>query len=362
MSLENPTTAPAPVADQNPAPAATEPAPAAPLKTEPAPDADAIDWADPTAIAAALEKEEAGQKDEAKDGTAEGDKAAEGQEGDEKDAKKAEEVETSAEGDAAASTPPPFWNEEARAAWDKLPPEIRAEVRRVEGERENVLTSAIQQTKRATDIHNALYQYAQSELTQAIQAAQAAVQGEFGGLDAEKWAAIQKENPEMALQLEGLYTRRMAGIQAIVDQQNQLTQAGEAYRLQEQGRYLMAQAEDAKARLKNVLGAEFVPDTFKNEATEYLTKMGVSPEHIAGLTHGYQVELIAKAMKYDKMMGTAKAAADKLAAAPKVMPPTKAGPAGASASDPKDAAHDALALLNKDPYSNENIAAALAKL
>jgi hypothetical protein len=330
---------------QTTTPPAVEPAPAPappaadvstpPAKTEDAP-ADNQNWDDPEAIAAKLAEDAA--KAAKEDAPAEGDDKA---------------AAKPAEGDANVA--PAAWNEQAKAAWDKLPLEIKAEVRRVETAREQFLGLQYQERQRATEISQAIYNYAQTELTQTIQAAQASIQGDFGGID---WEGLHQSHPELALKLEGLASRRMASLQAIMDQQRQLTAIGESHHRQELERYYEAQAKEGQERVKAVVGAEFVAKEWKAEAVQYLTKMGVPPDHIAGLAHGYQVEIVAKAMKYDQLMGTAKAAEAKLAAAPKVMPP-KAASAG---SNDGGGLKSALATLKKDPYSNDNIAAALANL
>jgi len=353
MDLQDQTTTTAPA--NEPAPAApdqdTQAAPAqdtAP-KTETAPAVD-IDWADPEAIAAKMAedaKKEGEAEGKTEDVPAEGEATKEGEDG--KDEKS---------GGLGPQAPeaPPFWNEQAKAAWAKLPPEVKAEVRRVEEVREQFLNIQTQERNRAVEISEAIYKYAQDELTQAIQAGKAALEGEFGGID---WAALRQSNPELAVKLEDLASRRAASLQAVIDQQNELTKAGELYRLQEQDRYLAAQGKLATERVKAIVGKEFVADKWRAEAVEYLTKMGVPAEHISGLAHGYQLEVIAKAMQYDKLMGAAKTADNKLAAAPKVMPP-KAAPAG-SGDGKGQSQKAALDILKKDPNDNDNIARALDK-
>jgi hypothetical protein len=312
-----------------------------------------VDWNDPEAIAKILDGKKEGDADQGQPKEGEGQPEADPAKP--KDAQKKEGDQGQPE---ASDAPPESWNAQAKEAWAKLPPEIKAEVQRVEAVRDQVVAGEVQERQRAVEISQAIYDYAQTELNQAILASRAALEGEFGTID---WNALRQTNPEMALQLEGLQSRRLAGLQAIMEQQRQLTEAGEAYQRQQYGRYLMEQGKDAVARIKAVVGEEVTPAAWKAEAVKYLTAKGVPPEHIAGLAHGYQVEILAKAMKYDQMMGAAQTADNKLAAAPKVMPP-KAGPAGPGADEGKSGLQKARALIDRNPNSNDNIAAALGLL
>jgi hypothetical protein len=341
---ENPAGNPAPAPAQTAEKMDSTPA----LAAEAEADAADVDWSDPEAIARLLDEGDQA-KGEAGRGQPKTDPG--------KAAEDGQKQEAGQGGQQEADAPPESWNVRAKEAWAKLSPEIRAEVRRVEAERNQFVAGEVRERRRAAEISQAVYEYARTELDQAILASEAALDGEFGGLD---WDALRRDDPEKALQLEGLRSRRRAGLQAVMEQRRQLARAGESHRLREHGRYLLGQLEDAKNRLKAVAGEEVTPKAWKAEAVKYLTGQGVPPEHIAGLAHGYQIEILAKAMKYDQLMGAAQAAENKLAAAPKVMPP-KAGPAGPGAGGGRSGMREAMARLNQDPYSNENIAAVLAR-
>lgn len=82
-----------------------------------------------------------------------------------------------------------------------------------------------------------------------------------------------------------------------------------------------------------------------------MQEQGCPAEVINGLTRGYEVKLIAKAMLYDKLMTQRAAAAKKVAEAPKVQAPRGAAPADNSR------VAKARALLNKHPNDTGALAA-----
>ena len=125
----------------------------------------------------------------------------------------------------------------------------------------------------------------------------------------------------------------------------------EAERAQEAQKAMTAEFAQVQPEIKALIGAAFDGKTFAADMAQYMASQGCPARVINGLSKGYEVKLIAKAMLFDKMMTNRAAAAKKVAEAPKVQAPRGAVPADNSR------AAKARALLNKNPDSTDALAA-----
>ena len=125
----------------------------------------------------------------------------------------------------------------------------------------------------------------------------------------------------------------------------------EAARAQDAQKSMAAEFAQVHPEIKALIGAGFDGKTFAADMAQYMASQGCPESVINGLSKGYEVKLIAKAMLFDKMMTNRAAAAKKVAEAPKVQAPRGAVPADNSR------AAKARALLNKNPDSTDALAA-----
>lgn len=332
----------APTAEASPGPAPLAEAPA----SESGPGLDhSLDDAD--SIVAALEAKETADQQAAS--------PAEAQPEETEEPSEAEEPATTAEDEAppeAAEAAPSSWGKDAQEVFAKLPPEIKAEVVKRETEREAFVNRKAQEAAQSRKEAAALHGYATQELSQVLGMASAAIEGEFSGID---WPALKQQDPALATRLEGMRQERLAAVERAMEHQRILQEAGQRKYLADLDGHLRAEAQNAIGKIGAIVGDGFESGQWKNEAAQYLTGMGAPPEHINGLSHTYQLELVAKAMQYDRMKKDAAAAQAKIADAPKVMAP-KGGGAAETGGAQKKAAMDR---LRRDPNSLEAVVEAL---
>ena len=252
----------------------------------------------------------------------------------------------------AAAAAPASWGKEAQVVFAKLPPELQAEVTKRETERESFVNRKSQEAAQSRQEAKALYQYATSELREAVAQAEAAVLAEFGNIDL---TALKQQDPATYLKIEGMFEMRQASIQKAREHLRTLEEAGQAKYQREMDTHLGHAATEAKEKVSAVMGDGFSPAVWKGQAAQYLADVGAPMEHIHGLTHAYQLEIVAKAMKYDELRKSAETAKSKVAAAPKVMAPKGGAPANGESEAKRKAFED----FRKNPSDNDAIAAYL---
>ena len=108
--------------------------------------------------------------------------------------------------------------------------------------------------------------------------------------------------------------------------------------------------------IKALYGAGYEGKAFAAELAGYMRSQGCPENVVNGLTQGYELTLVTKAMLYDKMRSSRAVAAKKVADAPKVQAPRGAVVQG------NDRAAKARAILNKHPNSTDALAAVLETL
>lgn len=260
--------------------------------------------------------------------------------------------------EAEAIAAPASWTKEEKEAFAKIPPDLKRTITRREAQRDAFVKTKAEETTQARQRHDQLLQWAQGNLDQAVANAQASIFGDYHGLD---MIALQRERPDLYNQVDAEMKARMARLQAAHEKQREIA----AYQAQEQAARQKAMAEQEAqkipALMASIYGQNAMPkkSEWMAEAEKFLEGMGMPKEHIQGISHAYQVGLIAKAMRYDQLQANAASAARKVAQAPKVMKPAGAGAPVSGESEKQKAAW---ANLRRKPGSTEAIAGLLNSL
>lgn len=255
---------------------------------------------------------------------------------------------------AAEAVPAPAsWPKEEKEAFAKLPPDLQKVINRRETERDAFVKTKGEETAQARQRHDQLLQWTQNNLGTALREAQAAIMAEYADVD---MLTLQRENPALFLQVDAEIKSRQARLQEVMRKHQEVT----AYQAQEnaarQKAFLAEEFKGAKDRLTAVNGPDMDAKAWKVEAEKFMEGLGCPKEHLDGISHAYQLELIAKAMQYDKLKANAASAAQKVAEAPRVMRPAGAGSPVSGTSEKEKAARRALQI---NPKSTEAIAGLL---
>ena len=222
------------------------------------------------------------------------------------------------EADESASSPPEApagWGKGAKELFAKLPPEVQAEVSRRETEREQFVNAKAQEAAEFKTQRDLIAQKSCAMLAQGLLAAKIAVEGEYSGVD---WNKIQQEDPLAFLQLSGKRQERMQAVEQIMQAYGQQEQAVREQAEKQEVERWKVELEAVKPKIAGMLGDKFEPKGYVTDISAYLSGLGAPQEHIAGITHGYQLEIATKAMLYDRGAKAREKAAKQVAAAPKV--------------------------------------------
>ena len=150
--------------------------------------------------------------------------------------------------------------------------------------------------------------------------------------------------------------KRTDAVQALGARIRQTAQAIAAKRAQEYQQSLTAEYQTVEPKIRALIGDGYDGKTYTAEVYQYMKDAGVPDKAINGLSKGYELELVTKAMLYDKMAKARATAAQKVAEAPKVQAPS--GVRDDTASVQKQA----FAHFHKNPNSTDALAAALAAM
>lgn len=235
--------------------------------------------------------------------------------------------------------------------WGKLAPDARSAVhamaeahaQAMAQERQTVLN---ERTDRDNQINAAA-----ALLGQANQLIEAIVNAEYSGID---WQALSEQNPSEYIRMAREVQKRTDAVQALGARIRQTAQAIEAKRAQEYQQNLSAEYQTVEPKIRALIGDGYDGKTYTAEVYKYMKDAGVPDKAINSLSKGYELELVTKAMLYDKMAKARAAAAQKVAEAPKVQAPS--GVKDDTASVQKQA----FARFYKKPNSTDALAAALA--
>lgn len=224
-------------------------------------------------------------------------------------------ADTSAEGEDAAQADIPMPEGFEERTWGTLAPEARQAVHGMAVAQAQALAQERQASASVRTERDRQINAAGDLLANANQLLQMITDAEYAGID---WGKLSQTDPTSYVQLSRQYAQRKEAIQQLGERVRQAAQAVQAQRKAEYQQSLQNEMAAVEPRLKALLGAGFSAPKFAQEAAQYLAGRGVPMDAIGRISKGYEVELIAKAMAYDRMAGTRRMAEQKMADAPKV--------------------------------------------
>ena len=257
------------------------------------------------------------------------------------------EPSAEAEGEDLPEVPmPEGFNAEA---WSALPDGVKSAIHEREQAHAAALAKAADEQKAVKAEQEKFAMAANAQIQQALVTMKQIVEGEYGSVD---WNALAQSDPATYIRMQQAYNARMGAIQNIQKSVAQEVQKYEEARLAQARKDMAAEFAGVQPEIKALMGAGFEGRAFAADMAKYMQEQGCPPEVIGGLSKGYEVKMIAKAMLYDRMQAQRAAAAKKVAEAPKVQKPH-----GAASAENDGRAQKARAMLNKNPNSVDALAA-----
>lgn len=189
---------------------------------------------------------------------------------------------------------------------------------------------------------------ANAQIQQALFAMRSIVEGEYGSVD---WKGLAKSDPAAYVRLQQDYQARMEAIGRVQRGVAQQVRQYEAGRAAEAQKALAAEFAGVQPEIRALMGAGFDGKTFASDMAEYMRAQGCPAEAISGLSKGYELKLVAKAMLYDRLQARRAQAAKKVAEAPRVQAPRS----GVSAEEGR--VRKAREMLGRNPDSTDALAA-----
>lgn len=237
--------------------------------------------------------------------------------------------------------------------WGKLAPDARSAVhamaeahaQAIAQERQTVLN---ERADRDNQINAAA-----TLLGQANQLIEELAKAEYAGID---WQALSEQNPSEYIRMAREMQKRTDAVRALGARIQQTAQAVAAKREQEYQQNLSAEYQTVEPKIRALVGDGYDGKKYTAEVYQYMKDAGIPDKAINSLSKGYELELVTKAMLYDRMGKARAAAAQKVAEAPKVQAPS--GVRDDTASVQKQA----FAHFRKNPNSTDALAAALAAM
>jgi hypothetical protein len=317
----------------------------------------------PLDIAAKLESlwPDGGTEDAPQEGDSDETPEGEADEAGHEDAPKAAEDDEAAQAETqdasqpAAVEAPAGWGTDAKAIFDKLPPEIKAEVARRETERERFVNAKGQEAAELKKERDRMLTDGKQLLQQGLYAAKMAVESDFSGID---WIKLQQTDPVTYLQLDGQRRERLRAVEQAMQAHAAFERQQQAQYIKSEGERLKTEIEAVKPKLQALMGKDWNATAYASDVRQYLEKIGAPKEHAENINHGYQLEIATKAMLYDRQEKLRATAAQKIAAAPKMQPVRGQGMGGKKTTDLQAARNK----LRTGGSSTENIVDALGSL
>lgn len=195
---------------------------------------------------------------------------------------------------------------------------------------------------------------ANAQIQKALAALQAVVMADYQGVN---WEQLAQADPATYVKLQRGFQQRMALHQTIQQRLAAATQQYNQQKAAELQQHMQGQFSSVEPELRAMYGAGYDPKGFAQEMATYMRGQGVPENVVNGLTNGYELKLVAKAMLYDKMRTHRAEAVKKVAQAPQVQ-----APRGPVVTKGNERAAKARALLNRNPGSTEALAAVLETL
>ena len=237
--------------------------------------------------------------------------------------------------------------------WGKLAPDARSAVHAMAEAHAQALAQERQAVLSERADRDNQINAAAALLGQANQLIDELVKAEYAGID---WQALSEQNPSEYIRMAREVQKRTDAVQALGARIRQTAQAVAAKRAQEYQQNLSAEYQTVEPKIRALIGEGYDGKKYTAEVYQYMKDAGIPDKAINSLSKGYELELVTKAMLYDKMGKARAAAAQKVAEAPKVQPPS--GVRDESASVQKQA----FARFHKNPNSTDALAAALAAM
>lgn len=237
--------------------------------------------------------------------------------------------------------------------WGKLAPDARSAVHAMAEAHAQAITQERQTVLNERADRDNQINAAAALLGQANQLIDELVKAEYAGID---WQALSEQNPSEYIRMAREVQKRTDAVQALGARIRQTAQAIAAKRAQEYQQALSAEYQTVEPKIRALIGDGYNGKTYTAEVYKYMKDAGVPDKAINSLSKGYELELVTKAMLYDKMAKARAAAAQKVAEAPKVQAPS--GVKDDTASVQKQA----FAKFYKNPNSTDALAAALAAM
>ena len=237
--------------------------------------------------------------------------------------------------------------------WGKLAPDARSAVHAMAEAHAQAITQERQTVLNERANRDEQINAAAALLGQANQLIDELVKAEYAGID---WQALSEQNPTEYIRMAREAQKRTDAVQALGARIRQTAQAVAAKRAQEYQQALSAEYQAVEPKIRALIGDGYDGKAYTAEVYKYMKDAGVPDKAINGLSKGYELELVTKAMLYDKMAKARAAAAKKVAEAPKVQAPS--GVKDDTASVQKQA----FARFYKNPNSTDALAAALAAM
>ncbi|HJD97248.1 hypothetical protein [Mailhella massiliensis] len=241
---------------------------------------------------------------------------------------------------------PEGWEE---SVWQGLAPEAKNAVNAREEAHAQAMAGVRAEQRQERKRQEAFAVEANARIQQALFAMRQIVEGEYGSVD---WNGLAQSDPAAYVRLQQAYNARMGAIQRVQQGVAQQVRQYEAERAAEAQKALAAEFAGVQPELRALMGAGFEGKTFAADMAKYMQEQGCPPEVVNGLSKGYELKLIAKAMLYDRLQARRAQAAKKVAEAPRVQ-----SPRGATPAETDIRARKAREMLGRNPDSTEALAA-----
>lgn len=237
---------------------------------------------------------------------------------------------------------PASWGLEAKEIFASLPPKVQAEIAQRETAREQYVHAKAKEAADTRAQLDHIVSQSKAFLGIGLNAARAAVDADFAGVD---WNRLQQDDPVLFMRLQGQRNERYRAVEQTMEAYSRYEQEVQAQaQTQEYGR-LKQEVDTIRPKIQGLMGKDFTPQGYVKDVVEYLSSVGAPQEHLGSINHGYVLEIVTKAMLYDRQEKARASAAKKVAAAPKVQ-----GVKGRSGLVPADNAEKKLrARLEKNP-------------
>lgn len=254
---------------------------------------------------------------------------------------------------AAPAVPmPDGWDD---GMWKGLPPEVQAHINSRVQAHAQAIAAEKQAMANLREQQEQFTQQANAQMQQALATMQHIIEGEFAQVN---WQELANSDPAMYVRLQQLYANRMGAVREVEQGIAQRVEQMRAAEKQKADAALETEYQSSLPEIKALFGAGFEGKRFVKDMADYMTANGVPREAVNGMSKGYELKFVAKAMLFDRMQQARASAAAKVAEAPKVAAPRS----GAAQDNSGAGMTKAMRGLRANPNSTEALAAVLSQL